>query len=206
MSVTFKKYIPLGILSVLGFYMIASYFLAVPVIVDSAREAQNFSAIISTVALGFGPFAILRQHIPRSRKGNIYSIVLLAGLIGMPVLYLITGSTTSLPYDWLYRSTVTALDPGIYCLVAFAIIAGCFRAFRIRNIDSLLVMVAAVVLLLGKVPIGEPFKPLSDWFMAVPNTAGYRGVQLGVGLGVFAYTLRILLGTERTWLAEVGEG
>mgnify|MGYP001130178438 CR=1 FL=1 len=205
MSVTMKKYIPLGILSFLGFHMIAGYFLTVPIVVDTAREVQNFSAIISTVALGFGPFAILRQHIPRGRKGNIFSIVLLAGLIGMPVLYLITGSTVSLPYDWTYRSTVAALDTAIYSLVAYSIIAGCFRAFRVRNIDSLLVMGAAVVLLLGKVPIGGAFGPLSDWLMATPNTAGYRGVQLGVGLGLFAYSLRILLGVERTWLAEVGE-
>jgi len=205
MSVIIKKYIPLGLVSILGFFMILSYFSAVPIITSTAGEVQNWSAIVSTCALGYGAFALLRQHIPRGREGNPFSIVLLTGLAGMPVLYLITGSTTSLPYDWLYRATVSALDPGIYCLVAYSIISACFRSFRARNIDAVLVMASAIVLLFGKVPIGGPFIPLSDWFMAVPNTAGYRGVQLGIGLGLFAYSLRILLGIERTWLAQPGE-
>lgn len=189
-----------------GLFMVLSHFLSIPVIGTYARELQNFSVIISTMALGFGPFALIRQHIPRSRKGNPYSIILLIGMILMPVIFFITGSTVSEAYNFIYLSFVVPLDASIYCLVAFAIIAGCFRAFRVKNIDSFLVLVSAMVLLLGKVPIGEFMRPLSDWFMAVPNTAGYRGVQLGIGLGLFAFSLRILLGIERTWLAESSEG
>jgi len=205
MSVNVKKYVPLLILGTLGSFMVLSYFVSNEVIGFASRELQNYSVIISTIALGFGPFALFRQHIPRSRKGNPFSAVLLIGMVGMPLLYFITGSTISIPYDWIYRSIVVPLDSSTYCLVAFAIVAGCFRAFRVRNIDSFLVLFSAIILLIGKVPIGAPIKFLSDWFMVVPNTAGYRGIQIGIGLGLFAYALRIIMGIERAWLAEVGE-
>jgi len=185
--------------------MVISHFVQIEIIGTYARELQNFSSIISTVALGFGPFALIRQHLPRSQRGNLYSVILLIGMVLMPVLYFTTGSTVSDAYNFIYLSFVVPLDAAIYCLVAFAIIAGCFRAFRVKNIDSFLVLVSAVVLMLGKVPIGKFMQPYAEWLMAVPNTAGYRGVQLGIALGLCAFTLRILLGVERTWLAEAGE-
>lgn len=95
--------------------------------------------------------------------------------------------------------------PAMYGLVGFAMASACYRSFRVRNIDSFLVCFLAVILFLGKVPIGAALTPAANWLMDVLNTGGYRGVTLGVGIGLLAYCLRLLLGIERAWLSELKE-
>jgi hypothetical protein len=59
--------------------------------------------------------------------------------------------------------------------------------------------------MLGQVPVGiamfgEGLADVTQWILDVPNLASKRGIALGVGLGMVATSLRILLGIERTYL------
>jgi hypothetical protein len=50
-------------------------------------------------------------------------------------------------------------------------------------------------------PGGERWLPaVTDWFMAVPNTAAQRGVIIGAALGAASLSLRVILGIERSYL------
>jgi hypothetical protein len=40
------------------------------------------------------------------------------------------------------------------------------------------------------------------WIMNYPNLAGQRAIMIGIGLGVVAMSLRLILGIERTYLGE----
>ena len=40
------------------------------------------------------------------------------------------------------------------------------------------------------------------WIMNSPNLAGQRSIMIGIGLGVVAMSLRVILGIERTYLGE----
>ena len=205
MSVLIKRWIPMGLLSFLGFLMVVNYFTPVAWVGNVSREIQNWSAIIAAVTLGLAGYTLLRMHVPRTIRLNIYSAALVISLCVLPILYFITGSTTSFSYNWIYQTFVGRLDPSMYSLVAFSILSACFRAFRVRNLESLIVLTTAIVVLIGMVPIGGAVKPVVNWLLDVANTAGYRGVQLGIGIGLFAYALRLLLGIERAWLSELRE-
>ncbi len=43
---------------------------------------------------------------------------------------------------------------------------------------------------------------LQEWIYLVPNIAGARAIMIGIGLGVFATSIRYILGIERSYIGE----
>ena len=86
-----------------------------------------------------------------------------------------------------------------------------FRTFRARNVAGALLLIAAIVVMVGRVPISEDMSQLAfgdrsvipraaDIIMEYPNLAAKRGILLGIGLGAISQALRILFGIERSYL------
>ena len=55
-------------------------------------------------------------------------------------------------------------------------------------------------------PIDQPgfayLPTLQDWIYLVPNIAGARAIMIGIGLGVFATSIRYILGIETSYIGE----
>ena len=103
-------------------------------------------------------------------------------------------------FDYVY----TPLAATIYSLLAFYVASAAFRSFRARNWLATLLLVAAVIVMIGRVPIGAllwgGFPWLQEWLMTWPNTAGQRALQMGAAIGVIASGLRVIFGIERPYL------
>jgi hypothetical protein len=119
------------------------------------------------------------------------------------------GSVT--PFYWMTRSFFNPLQAAMFSLLAFYIASAAFRAFRVRNIEATILMVAAFLVMLGRTPLGEYvfswarggegwLPAVTDWIMAVPNTAAQRGIIIGAALGAASMSLRVILGIERSYL------
>ena len=98
------------------------------------------------------------------------------------------------------------MEATMFALLAFYIASASVRAFRARNIEATLRLLAAVLIMLGRVPMGEAiwgrFSDIQQWIMEFPNTAAKRGIMIGVGLGMTATSLKLMLGIERAYLGK----
>ncbi|HET7904398.1 MAG TPA: hypothetical protein VFM17_07550, partial [Candidatus Eisenbacteria bacterium] len=166
--------------------------------------------------------------ISRRDKGWPYAAVLLAGLFIMSGFALygwwtgdgigIREDGSSTPFNWVYESVFQPLQSTIFGLLAFFIASAAFRAFRARNTEATILLVAAAVVMSGRVPLLEflafPFPPLhqaaanasqfmgraTEWVMDIPNGAAQSGIIIGAALGAGSMAIRVILGIERGYL------
>ncbi len=107
-------------------------------------------------------------------------------------------------FSWLYDHVFDPCNSTMFALLAFFIASAAFRAFRAHNVEAALLLGAAILVMLGRVPIGSAlsgYLPLiSDWIVDVPNNAGRRAIMMGAALGGIVTGLRIILGLERSHL------
>jgi predicted permease len=217
-----KKTLPLAITFLAGFYMVLAFFVPHPAVAASAQEMQGWEIIIVafTAVLGIGNLiGVHAGKIQRRREGWGYSAVLIACLTGMALMGLFKGIREGTPFYWLYDNVMATLSAAMFSLLAFFIASAAYRAFRARNKEATLLLVAATIIMLGRVPLGSwlwqklPYlgghfphalDQLTQWVMDVPNAAGQRGIKIGAALGAVSMALRMLLGVERSYLTTGG--
>jgi hypothetical protein len=207
-----RREIPLLIVFIFGVFMALQYFVPHRISSNIYQELNNWTIIIGIFTMVIGIGSLLSVHYSKIRfrnEGWGYSAVTIVSLIGMATIGLIGGVDTDL-FTNIYRYGLSPVTATMFALLAFFIASAAYRAFRARTVLSTLLLLAAVVVMLGRVPVGEFLtdklpKPLqlsyiSEFLLYVPNTAAKRAIYIGVGLGVAAVSLKIILGIERTWL------
>ena len=93
------------------------------------------------------------------------------------------------------------IGESIFALLGFFLASACGRAFKIKSVASGILIVSAVVLMLGNVPIGSmiygKFPAIGMWLIDNPSMAAQRGLIVSMGLGSLALAVRTMLGLER---------
>jgi len=182
-----------------------------------AEMIRTWGIIIYNISLGLGAVRLTMGHsmsVQRRRENWQYSGVLLAALAVMLVTglagYFMTGLQTSNPiYNWLFNYVYTPLGATLYPITGFYIFSAAYRAFRARNVDAALMLIAGCFVILRNAPIGEAIwtgLPLiGDWFLFTGQVPGMRTFALVGTLGMIAYGFRALLGKERGFYAGGGD-
>jgi hypothetical protein len=109
-------------------------------------------------------------------------------------------------YTWMYDHLFAPCNATMFALLAFFIASAAFRAFRARNVEAALLLGAAILIMIGRVPLGralsEKLPWIAEWLIDVPNNAGRRAIMMGAALGAIATGLRVILGLERSHLGR----
>lgn len=116
-------------------------------------------------------------------------------------------------FDWIYRYIFKPLTATIFALLAFYVASAAFRAFRAKNLEAILLLTTAFLILLGQTFAGVLLTSwLPDEFagLRIENitmfirtvfvTSGNRAIMIGIALGLTALSLRVLLGIDRSHL------
>lgn len=203
--------IPIIISFVAGFATLVQFFIPHPASEAFFDEMLVWTRLISGFALALGIGSLIAVHVQKIRRrpaDRVYSAVALVSLVVMAAIGMIWG-TESKPFTWLFDNVYMPLDATMFALLGFFIASAAYRTFRARNIEATVLLVVAIVMMLGRVPItGFIHKELpdwlsqvTDWILNVPNMAQKRGIMLGVALGSISMSLRIILGIERSHLS-----
>jgi len=208
MSIFAKRTLPLAITFVFGFFMVVDFFFSTPASAIAANVNRAF-VVVANFAVITAIGTVTLMHIRKIQKKEEWynSLALLA------VLYLtiaIGWSSASDPtYLWWFNNLFVPLETTVFCLLAFYISSASYRVFKARSKEAALLLISAVLVMWGRAPISavisEGFAAIADWMMAVPNTAGMRGIVIGIGIGVISIGIRTLLGIERGHLGGKGE-
>lgn len=197
--------IAIAVTVIFGFLQLLEFFLKGPAILKTwGADVRAWVSVIATFALGLGAINLIVIHGSRvlaKRKDWIYSAALLVSLVTMVVLGVAFTQKNAL-YQFLFNNVLVAMDSTLYGSLAFFIASASYRAFRARNLEATVLLVAAILVMLGNVPIGAVishyFPTWGAWLMNVPNTAGQRGIQICAAIGLIALSLRVVMGVERS--------
>lgn len=112
-------------------------------------------------------------------------------------------------YDFLYNGVFNQLGSAMFALLGVYIAAAAYRAFRIRSIESALMMTAALIVMLGQISFGrllyEDMPAIRQWLLEVPNSAAFRAIRLGAGVAGLLLAIRMWLSIESSSGAKGGK-
>jgi len=209
-----RRTLPLIIAFVVGVLGIGIYYVPHGEVQALENELALWLRIIWAFAFFLGLFSLMNLHWGRIRQrqaGWGYSLVvyLSFALMFFFVLYNdgngpFASQASSGGYQWLFLNVQVPCGATMFSILAFFIASAAYRTFRARTPEAAILLVAAVVVMLGQVPIGafisDAIPEAARWLLAVPNMAAKRGILLGVSLGAIATSLRIIFGIERSYL------
>lgn len=216
-----KREFPLFMTAVIGIFMILSFFVphhAVSVPADFLQQCAIIVVAFGYVLGGANVLKINFDHISKRSPGWAYKIVLVVALLATLAIGLADGCSRRGSFldagsnsKWIYDQLYSPMQSTMFALLAFFIASAAFRAFRIRTVEAGLLAVAALIVMLGRVPLGElatsalptalQIPVWQEWIMEVPQNAAKRAILIGAALGVMATGLRVILGIERSYLS-----
>jgi hypothetical protein len=221
-----KREVPLLITAVVGLLMILSFFVPHQSVSVPADFLQASAVILVAFGYVLGGANALRVNfdaIYKRAPGWQYKIVLVVSLLATVVVGAIEGPgflSATMRSKWIYDWIYSPMSATMFSLLAFFITSAAFRAFRVRTVEAGLLALAALIVMLGRVPLGDllsdwlfqlewlPGVPhtlhlssIQEWIMNVPQNTAKRAILIGAALGVMATGLRVILGIERAYLS-----
>jgi len=205
-----KRTFPLLLTFFLGVTFTAQYYIPHPASESLLTEVSVWGQIIGGFAILLGVGSLIRSHylkIKRREAGWGYSgVMFLSMLIMLVAGFWSGGKTESTSFGWLYNYVFVALQGTMFSLLAFFVASAAYRAFRARTPEATVLLLAAILVMWGRVPLGEYLiagvGQIAEWIMSVPNTAAQRGILIGVSLGGIATSIKIICGIERSYLGK----
>ena len=213
-----QRVLPVVLTATIGIITILSFFVPHPVVADPAQVLLDWAIVI--VASGYllggaNVFKVNGEIALKRQRDWAYKWVLLASMTAVMIIGFSEGEGFLNPgtkFSWMYEFMYSSMQATMFSLLAFYIASAAFRAFRIRTFDATLLAIAALIVMVGRVPVGqaltvglpEAFQipTWANWLLEWPQNAAKRGIAIGAGLGLMATGLRIILGIERSYMRE----
>lgn len=200
------RVIPAAIAIAVGIVTLLTIFFPLPLLKDLHDYFIESTIILTAFALLLGLGNLVLVHflriVRRNEPGTGYSIIVLVSAAIVFAIGLIFNLSDA-PMMWVFNNVYLPLQSAFFALTAFFLATAAYRALRARSIETLLMLIAALIVFIGQTPlltsVSNDLVLLKDWVLKVPSEAGVRGILLGVALGTIATGLRLLAGVDRPY-------
>ncbi|MEJ2207652.1 MAG: hypothetical protein P8129_01275 [Anaerolineae bacterium] len=204
-----KRTLPTAIAIAVGIFVLVSLFTPYALLDAFGLYFIDVAIIIAAFALFLGVINLLRVHARKLRErpsDRLFSFVLLVAMIlvlvfGLPPIEGQPSGPSQPLVQWLFQNVQVPIQASLSALLVFLLITAAYRLLSLRNAESAVMLLVALLVLLGQAAVGlfPPLTQVRDWIIAVPAMAGIRGILLGVALGAILTGIRLLLGVERPY-------
>lgn len=170
---------------------------------DRIANIILISSLILTIIIG-----MIYNVVPK--KDYVFKVLLdNTGLIPL-ITFQVAMVDTNIFNTVIFYSIYNPLSAAMFSLLAFFIASASYRAFRARNLEATLLLLAASIVILGRVPIGDyifgfiglKVSVISEYITAVINAAAQRAILIAVGIGTIIISLKLLFGIEKAHLGK----
>jgi len=193
----------LAIIVLCSVFIYVPYFVQVPAQVSAVESwLINTMPIISATAVWVGFYTLLRRQAVRaSRRVRGWYYGLMMGIMSLVVVVLgFTVGTNHDAFTFLTNSFVIPGDATIYALLVFFLTSAAARTFKVRDIESSLLMIAAFVMFMYQAPLTEYYLPFFSqpglWLQNNLAMAATRVFGFSAALGGIVLAIRLVLGKE----------
>ncbi|MCE9559624.1 MAG: hypothetical protein K8R88_11805 [Armatimonadetes bacterium] len=204
---------------------------------DSLVHVGRFSNVLTAFLIGLGTYALVRLHTTRVAKKQTdwqFSLVLLSCFLLMLTFGFadyhyrlldpkfeaqINWNGWLYGFDFLFDGLFQQMDATMFSVIAFFILSASYRAFRIRSVESTILLATALVLILSQMGVltgwsdgiidgmtnNNPDNFLNNfkitiiagWIKDYIQSPSLRAINFGIAIGALAMGLRLWLGLEK---------
>ncbi len=214
-----RREVPLLITFITGVVFALSYFIPGGWLGQTERVFGDWITIVQAFAVWLGVLNLLKISlikIQRKEHDWGYSVVIAVCLVGTIAAGMYSGFAPQFesfrdpetPFNFIFRNIFAPLGATMFAILAFYVASASYRAFRARNREATILLIASFFVMGGRVPLldsifmpiidGTFFADFAGWIMSYPVTAGQRAIAIGIALGIMASSLRVILGIERS--------
>lgn len=160
------------------------------------------AVMIAAVSVLLGVLNLLVIHLVRVlrlRRGFIYSLALVISALAVLALWLTEGDAANRA---LLEGAQLSVEAALASLLVFALVYGAYRLMRRRvTWGAVLFTIALLIVLVGALPLPQAaaVAQAREWLLAVPVSAGARGLLLGAALASVVAGVRVLTGQDLSY-------
>ena len=223
----FKKLAPLIVAFVMGVFFGLQYYIPHPFTDDLLTGMSKWFIVIGGIAMGLGIVSLFYSHIYKIKRRapawgfSFVMFIALFTMLGVGIYCanaeVITETGKQTIYGWLYQSFMVPLQSTMFSILAFYVASAAFRA---KTKEATLLLIAAIIVMFARVPMGEAIYAqiptfqvggmtipptignITGWIMKTINMAAQGGISLGICLGVIAMSLKIIFGIEKSYMGS----
>jgi hypothetical protein len=202
-----KRTLPFIITFLSGVFIVVAFFIPREPFGGLEQRMLVWLAILGGFTLLLGVDSLIKHHarkIIKKEKDSFFSIVTLVGFFGTIAAGIVTWAKYGTPLEfaslnqigsffWVYQWVMVPLQGTMFALLAFFIASAAYRAFRARTFDATLLLVAAILVMIGRLSMGVI--PAAIVLVVLLVAAGvYRIILRKLAFGIILIAVGAALG------------